>query len=386
MIIGIDKMASYTPEFALDLTTLAFARGDEPEKYTIGIGQNKQAVIPNFEDVVTMGVNAARKILTVADREQIDMVIFATESGIDNSKSAAIYAQRLLGLSSFSRTIELKQACYAGTYGLMQANDYVRAHPDKRVLVIASDIARYGIATPGEVTQGGGAIAMIVSQDPKLLAFNDDSVYMSQDVADFWRPLDRTEAIVDGHLSTDIYKEMFLTLWQRYKQNTNKTLNDFAGFAFHLPYTKMGKKALDQIIDEAQDGQRQRLLANLEASQLFSREVGNLYTGSVYLSLLSLISNSSDLLPGEQLAIFSYGSGAEAELYSVTLQKDFHQYVPADETKAMLAQRHEVTVAEYETMFNAQLHHSYGESQTAANSARKTVQFWGWRDGQRIYQ
>ncbi|MGO2927515.1 MAG: hydroxymethylglutaryl-CoA synthase, partial [Leuconostoc citreum] len=81
MIIGIDKMASYTPEFALDLTTLAFARGDEPEKYTIGIGQNKQAVIPNFEDVVTMGVNAARKILTVADREQIDMVIFATESG-----------------------------------------------------------------------------------------------------------------------------------------------------------------------------------------------------------------------------------------------------------------------------------------------------------------
>ena len=191
MIIGIDKMASYTPEFALDLTTLAFARGDEPEKYTIGIGQNKQAVIPNFEDVVTMGVNAARKILTVADREQIDMVIFATESGIDNSKSAAIYAQRLLGLSSFSRTIELKQACYAGTYGLMQANDYVKAHPDKRVLVIASDIARYGIATPGEVTQGGGAIAMIVSQDPKLLAFNDDSVYMSQDVADFWRPQKR---------------------------------------------------------------------------------------------------------------------------------------------------------------------------------------------------
>ena len=330
MNIGIDKIAFYTPEYVLDLVTLAKARGDEPDKYTIGIGQDEQAVIPNYEDVVTMGANAARQIVNYQERQTIDMVVFATESGIDNSKSSAIYVQKLLQLSEFVRTIELKQACYAGTYGLMQARDYVAAHPDKRVLVIASDIARYGLATAGEVTQGAGAVAMIVATNPRITIINDDSVYMSREVADFWRPVDRTEALVDGHLSTEVYKEMFLTLWQRYKNKTTHVLNDFAGFAFHLPYTKMGKKALDQIMSEADESHQKRLVTNLIASQQFSRHVGNLYTGSVYLSFLSLLSHSKDLNPGEKIAIFSYGSGAEAELYSMTLQPDFRSSIPAE--------------------------------------------------------
>ncbi|GMA68824.1 hydroxymethylglutaryl-CoA synthase [Leuconostoc litchii] len=327
MTIGIDKLSFYTSEYVLDLVDLAQKRGDDPDKYTIGIGQDKQAVIPNYEDVVTMGANAAVQIVEEDDRKNIDMIIFATESGIDNSKSSALYVQKLLKLSEFSRTIEIKQACYAGTYGVMQARDYVATHPDKRVLVIASDIARYGLGTPGEVTQGGGAIAMIIAKNPKIAAINPDSVYMSQDVADFWRPIDRSEAIVDGHLSTDIYKEMFLTLWKRYQQQTGYVLDDFLGFAFHLPYTKMGKKAFSQIINEANESRQELLSENLIASQKFSRDVGNLYTGSVYLSLLSLLTYGQELAGGDRLAIFSYGSGAEAELYSITLQENFHEYV-----------------------------------------------------------
>ena len=347
MTIGIDKIAFYTPNYVLDLVTLAKARGDEPDKYTIGIGQNRQTVVPNFEDVVTMGANAAIKIITADDREKIDLIIFATESGIDNSKSSALYMQTLLELSEFVRTIELKQACYAGTYGLMQARDYVATHPGRRVLVVASDIARYGLSTSGEVTQGAGAIAMIVSEAPKIVSINTDSVYMSRNVSDFWRPVDRQEALVDGHLSTDIYKEMFLTLWQRYQLKTNQQLNDFAGFAFHLPYTKMGKKALDQIINEATLAHQQKLTHHLQASQKFNREVGNLYTGSVYLSLLSLLSYATDLKSGDKLAVFSYGSGAEAELYSVTLQNGFENHVPAKMTQQLLSKRQLVSMHQY---------------------------------------
>lgn len=386
MTIGIDKIAFYTPNYVLDLITLAKVRGDEPDKYTIGIGQDRQAIVPNFEDVVTMGANAAIKIITVDDRAKIDVVIFATESGIDNSKSSAIYVQRLLGLSEFVRTIELKQACYAGTYGLMQARDYVATHPGKRVLVIASDIARYGLSTAGEVTQGAGAIAMIISETPKIVSINTDSVYMSRDVADFWRPIDRQEALVDGHLSTDIYKEMFMTLWQRYQSQTKHQLNDFAGFAFHLPYTKMGKKALDQIMHEATQQHQERLTRNLQASQKFSREVGNLYTGSVYLSLLSLLSNATDLKSGEKLAVFSYGSGAEAELYSVTLQKNFKNYVPAEMTQQLLSKRQVMSVDQYEAMFKAQLYDSHIDVKSDAIVGTKLFQFLGWQNGERVYK
>ena len=386
MIIGIDKMAFYTPNYVLDLVTLAKSRGDEPDKYTIGIGQNRQTVVPNFEDVVTMGANAAIKIMTADDREKTDLIIFATESGIDNSKSSALYIQKLLGFSEFVRTIELKQACYAGTYGLMQARDYVATHPGRRVLVVASDIARYGLSTPGEVTQGAGAIAMIVSETPKIVSINTDSVYMSRNVSDFWRPVDRQEALVDGHLSTDIYKEMFLTLWQRYQLKTKQQLNDFAGFAFHLPYTKMGKKALDQIINEATLAHQQKLTHHLQASQKFNREVGNLYTGSVYLSLLSLLSYATDLKSGDKLAIFSYGSGAEAELYSVTLQNGFENHVPAKMTQQLLSKRQLVSVNQYETMFKSQLYDSHININSNAVKDTKLFQFLGWHNGERVYR
>ena len=386
MTVGIDKIAFYTPNYVLDLVELAKNRNDEPDKYTIGIGQDKQTVVPNFEDVVTMGANAASQIVTHENRDTIDTIIFATESGIDNSKSGAIYIQKLLNLSEFVRTIEIKQACYAGTFGLMQARDYVTLHPDRSVLVIASDIARYGLSTPGEVTQGAGAVAMLVSSSPKILAFNNDSVYMSRDVADFWRPIDREEAIVDGHLSTTIYKEMFLSLWHRYKEQTNNELNSFAGFAFHLPYTRMGKKALDQIMDEANPKQQIKLADNLRASQIFSRDVGNLYTGSVYLSLLSLLSHAKNLKSGDKIAIFSYGSGAEAELYSVTLQDEFLTGIPAEKTRQLLSKRKKVSVSEYEHIFSSQRFNSHEDKKTDASENATTVQFLGWQNGERIYQ
>lgn len=386
MIIGIDKIAFYTPNYVLDLVSLANTRGDDPEKYTIGIGQDYQAVVPNFEDVVTMGANAAAKIITSEDRDAIDEVIFATESGIDHSKSGAIYIQQLLKLPEFIRTIEVKQACYAGTFALMHARDYVATHPGRRVLVIASDIARYGLETPGEVTQGAGAVAMIVSENPKIVSINNDSVYISRAVSDFWRPIDHEEALVDGHLSTDVYKEMFLLLWQRYKKQNHLQINDFSGFAFHLPYTKMGNKALNQIMSEATVIKQEQLALNLKASQQFSRKVGNLYTGSVYLSLLSLLSHATQLRAGERVAIFSYGSGAEAELYSVTIQPDFATYIPDKSTQDMLSERHVLSVSEYESLFKAQHFNSHFNTKTAAISNSKTFQFLGWQDSERIYQ
>ncbi len=40
------------------------------------------------------------------------MILFGTETGIDQSKSAAVYTQRMLGLSNRVRSVELKHACY----------------------------------------------------------------------------------------------------------------------------------------------------------------------------------------------------------------------------------------------------------------------------------
>src|SRR5699024_10044344 len=130
----------------------------------------------------TLAANAAKQIIDDSDREAIDFVMFATESGIDQSKSAGVYVHELLGLNKNARSIELKQACYSATAALQLAKGHVLQHPDRKVLVLASDIARYGLSTSGEVTQGAGAVAMIVSQSPRLLTIEDESTYLTNDI------------------------------------------------------------------------------------------------------------------------------------------------------------------------------------------------------------
>ena len=348
MKIGIDQISFYTTNLYLDLVDLAKARGVDPDKFTIGIGQDLQAVALASQDSISMAANAANDLIDIQDA---DLILFATESGTDNSKSGAVVVQNLLGINQFARTIELKQACYAGTAALMLGKEYLTNHPDKKVLVIASDIARYGIESPGEVTQGAGAVAMLLTSNPRLAVINDDSVYKSEDLADFWRPLYSDTAFVDGKYSQKIYNQFFLELWNKYKEANDSSIDDFAAFVFHLPYTKQGKKAFDQIANQSNN--LKRLENNLLAGQIFNRQVGNIYTGSLYLSFISLLVNG-DLQAGEKIGMYSYGSGAEAEFFSLELVENYKEQIMTD-VKKLLAKRKQASVEEYQTIFKNQL-------------------------------
>ncbi|MBB1062287.1 hydroxymethylglutaryl-CoA synthase [Limosilactobacillus fastidiosus] len=352
MKIGIDKMAFATTDEYIDLRELARKRGDEPDKYTIGIGQDRQAVVPASQDIVTLGASAAEKLLTDDDKKHLSTIIVATESGIDNSKASAIYVKHLLGLDDFVRTVELKEACYSATAGIQFAKGLVTMDPQSAVLVIASDIARYGLETSGEVTQGAGAVAMLITANPHVLALEDTTVSYTKDLMDFWRPLYATEAHVDGKYSTNVYIEFFLQCWQRYRQLTGRQLADFAALAFHLPFTKMGKKALEGLLQDDHSLIAEKMREQLTASQKYCREVGNLYTGSLYLGLMSLLQNGQ-VKAGDRIGLFSYGSGAEGEFYSGILQAGFEKYL--SNVKAELADRHQVSIEEYERQFNSQL-------------------------------
>lgn len=354
MKVGIDKMGFYTPQYFLDMTDLAHARGDDPDKYHIGIGQSQMAVVPITQDVVTMAANAAAQILTEEDRSTIDLILFATESGIDNSKAAAIYLQHLLGLTEHTRAIEVKEACYSATAALQLGKDYLLAHPKRRVLIIAADIARYGLKTSGEITQGAGAVAMVMSQDPTILALSDESTYLTRDVMDFWRPIYATEARVDGHYSANIYIDFFQDIWRRFTKTYHHQLSDYQALLFHLPFSKMGLKALRTVLPETDPEHAEQLTSHFEQARVWNRRVGNLYTGSLYLSLLSLLANG-DLAAGASLGLFSYGSGAEGEFFTGTLQANYQSGFDQAAIEQLLDKRQQVDVPTYEQMFLTQL-------------------------------
>lgn len=384
MSVGIDKIGFYTPKFYIDMVDLAHARNEDPNKYLVGIGQTRQAVAPVTQDIVTMAANAAATFLTAEDKQNIEMIIFGTESGIDNSKAAAMYLQNLLELSHEARAFEIKQACYGATAGLQMAVYFVKLHPEASVLVVGADIARYGINTPGEVTQGAGAVAMLVKSNPDLVEIEEPSTFYSEDIMDFWRPLYRSEAIVDGHYSNNMYIDFFTKTWEQYQQKTNQTMNDFDAFLFHLPYTKMGIKALRTILTD--DDHSQKIWQEFEAAKKYNAEVGNIYTGSLYLSLLSWLANSTNVKQGNHIGLFSFGSGAQGEFFAGRIGPAKKRLEIKDQVDEMLADRTLLSIDEYEEIFNARKPFESADYQLDTSSENANYYLLGQKNHQLIYK
>lgn len=232
MNIGIDKIGFATANYVLKLENLAEARNIDPEKLSKGLLLKEISIAPVTEDIVTMGASAAASILTEEDKQAIDMVIVASESGIDQSKASAVFVHGLLGIQPFARSFEMKEACYSATAALDYAKLHVEKHPSSKVLVIASDIAKYGIETPGEPTQGAGSIAMLITSHPRILAFNEDNVAQTRDIMDFWRPNYSTTPFVNGMYSTQQYLDSLKTTWAEYLRRNQVSLKDFAAVCF----------------------------------------------------------------------------------------------------------------------------------------------------------
>ena len=354
MKIGIDQIGFATSNYVLKLDYLAEERGIDPNKLSKGLLMKEISIAPLTEDIVTLGAAAAEQILTAEDKKVIDMVIVATESSIDQSKAASVFIHGLLGIQPFARSFEIKEACYGATAALDYAKLHIRQYPESKVLVIASDIAKYGAETPGEPTQGAGAVAMLISQNPRILEFNEDNVAQTRDIMDFWRPNYSTTPYVNGVYSTQQYLDCLKTTWNEYQKRHGLALDDFAAVCFHLPYPKLALKGLNKIMDQSLSQEEQRKLQeNFDKSILYSQKVGNIYTGSLFLGLLSLLENSENLKAGDKIALFSYGSGAVAEIFSANLVEGYEKQLTIHRLE-QLNQRQELTVAAYEELFFAE--------------------------------
>ncbi|MGR3741460.1 hydroxymethylglutaryl-CoA synthase [Companilactobacillus sp. DQM5] len=355
MEIGIDRIDFYSPNQYVDLVELAKRRDIDPDKFTIGIGQEKMALPLLSQDAVTMAASAADKILDDQNKQDIELLIVGTESGVDESKASALYVRDLLKLPKSVRAFEIKEACYGATAGLQMAYNFIAQHPNKSALIISSDIARYGLNTPGEVTQGAGAVAMLVKANPAILTLQNDSVYMSENVGDFWRPTFSQYAFARGKYSNEVYIRFFKELYLRYFKENNTSLDDISAMLFHIPYTKMGKKALKSVEEKIPESKYEDILKKYESSILLSKNVGNLYTGSLYLGLISYLENYKDIKENDQIMLFSYGSGSVGEIFTGKINSGFEKYLNQTNHIEELNNRKKLSIDEYEKEFEREI-------------------------------
>ncbi|RHX77338.1 hydroxymethylglutaryl-CoA synthase [Lactobacillus helveticus] len=385
MRVGIDKIGLFTPNKYVDMVDLAHARNEDPNKYLIGIGQSEMSVADQTQDAVSMGINATMKYIDRIDKDKIGLLVFGTESGIDQSKSASLFVKTALKLKPEVRTFEIKEACFGLTAALMIARDFVRVHPDQTAMVIGSDIARYGIGTAGEVTQGAGSVSMLIKADPAILALNDGHSAYSEDINDFWRPNDSKLAMVDGKYSTQVYLDFFSKTFADYKKQKKLETNDFDAIIYHLPFTKMGLKANRLAVADQDEATTEKLQNSFDASKQLSRRVGNIYTASLYMSLLSLLENGN-LPTGALVGLFSYGSGAMGEFYSGNLVEGYKKEVNAAGDEKMLKRRQKVSVSEYEEIFNTALDDPEDNEELTSDDEKGTWYFAGTKGNIRQYK
>jgi hydroxymethylglutaryl-CoA synthase len=82
-----------------------------------------------------------------------------------------------------------------------------------------------------------------------------------------------------------------------------------------------------------------------------SEEVGNIYTGSVYMSLMSLLEKKGPDLMNKNIGIFSYGSGCGAEFLIAHVGKQLKQQAKHLNFTKQLKSRKKISVKEYAELY-----------------------------------
>jgi hydroxymethylglutaryl-CoA synthase len=362
------------PRRYLDLEDLARARGVDPAKYTHGLGAREMAVAEPGEDTVSLAAAAARRALEIAglDPRDLGLLVVGTETGVDHAKPVASFVHGLLDLPRAMRVYDTQHACYGGTAGLMTAIEWIAsgAAGGRSALVICADVARYGVATAGEPTQGAGAVAMIVSAEPALLEVDVGVAGASSaHVHDFWRPLGHREAQVDGHYSVECYLDAVAAAYRGWRARAiaralvradAPASEQLAAICYHVPFCKMARKAHVRVrrcdLEDA-GAPWEASVEELRAATSYQRQVepslglcariGNVYTGSLYLGLAGLLHAGGAELARRRIGLFSYGSGCTSEFFSGVVGAEAHARIAAARLDELLAARERISIDEY---------------------------------------
>ena len=400
--IGIDGIGFYAPQERLRLSDLAQARGVDPAKYIDGLMLEEFAVPDYGEDAVSMALMASNRALLKSgiDPHSIDCVLVGTESSAYAVKSIAAILSGMLGISEHAFTGDLTHACASATCSVINAIGLISAGLIQCALVVGTDVSKYPLMSAGEPTQGAGAVALVISRNPRIARFSANFGKISGHVNDFFRPNGQDTAIVYGHYSNDAYISFQQHAYEDLSSQIGPIDPDY--WILHSPYAKLPVQFFRQLmvrrqikkpprscedwelpvnsskrVDRAQilqgkgeisarditqlrdngwkdaeisdlDGTiqqelRERLLPSLYVSQHF----GNMYSASVWSQVMWVLENYAR--EGDLFYFGSYGSGATAISGLLEVQPNFRSVI--DRSPLILdsiRNREYITVKKYE--------------------------------------
>lgn len=358
--VGIEKIGVYPCSLALSLPALCRARGREPSDICGPMMLDERSLNPDWEDPVTMAVNAANAVLTDDDRDRIELLIVASESGVDYEKPISTWVQRYAGLGANCRNFEIKHACYGGTAGLQMAASWIAAGAPEgaKALVIATDQSRPHFGKPWEFVLGAAASAVLVSAKPDLLEIEiGRSGYWTQEISDLTRP---TSLVETGNSETSLvtYLEALEGAYEHLAARVPEARRYdefFQRHVYHMPFGGMAWRAHKTLL-RLVNGEitTADAWANFERKGLaavqYARRMGATYSSSTFIGLLGLLDGTGEFEPRERVSVFSYGSGCCSEFYCGRIGRAAKAVATAAALRQKLDERRAVSVEEYEAI------------------------------------
>lgn len=415
MKVGIDAISYHIPNIYLPIKELAIARNIESEKLELGLGLKGMAFPDTNEDVVSMAINATIKLIKEnnIDLKEIHRIYVGTESNSDSSKPIGSYILSALE-SEFGNnklehcdTVDLTFACIGGIDALLNCVDFIRLNPNKKAIVVTTDFAKYDLNSTGEYTQGAGSIAMLISKNPSIISIGKKIGISTSGVFDFFKPrryfskndilnlesLDlieeneiaiyKEQPVFDGQYSNQCYIERITNAYTAFCEDAKVKpthYNNWKHIYMHLPYCFQGRRTFIEILAvtqpelvEKQIGDtlkdkiknlskseiyKKLIQQKLQPSEMASGQVGNLYTGSIFLGMLSALNHAfaNNLeITNKKVGFIAYGSGSKSKVFEGKIEKKWKEKIATSHLFSYLENRQKIDIKTYEQLYKKQL-------------------------------
>ena len=297
-MVGIQGYGVYIPRYRIKTEEIARVWGEPGERLAKGLGVFEKSVPGPDEDVATISVEAARNAIKYAgtDAADIGAVYVGSESHPYAVKPTGTIVAEAIECSYEITCADYEFACKAGTAAIQTCMGLVDSNMIKIGLAIGSDTAQGRPGDALEYSAAAGGVAILVGKENPVATIETTTSFTT-DTPDFWR---REGEDFPSHGARFTGEPAYF-----------RHVGDY--FIFHMPNGKF-PIAMGRQLGVPPE--------KLEES-LVVRQIGNTYSASAMMGLARVLDIAK---PGEKIFMVSYGSGAGADAFSITVEDEIENH------------------------------------------------------------
>ncbi len=314
-MVGIQGYGVYIPRYRIKTEEIARVWGEPGERLAKGLGVFEKSVPGPDEDVATISVEAARNAIKYAgtDAADIGAVYVGSESHPYAVKPTGTIVAEAIECSYEITCADYEFACKAGTAAIQTCMGLVDSNMIKIGLAIGSDTAQGRPGDALEYSAAAGGVAILVGKENPVATIETTTSFTT-DTPDFWRREGEDFPSHGARFTGE--PAYFRHVGEGAKllfKKTKTEVDDWDYFIFHMPNGKfpiaMGRQ-LGVPPEKLEDS-------------LVVRQIGNTYSASAMMGLARVLDIAK---PGEKIFLVSYGSGAGADAFSITVEDEIENH------------------------------------------------------------